>query len=132
MKDEVERGDRIERGVAKESRNGFVVVKETATVIVCMRLVSLKVVEHFSCLLKIMFTSLVSGFTSLSIWSLRRCRSIFVMHNLTHQGGDANACWSVLQVQKFRVAAELYLLFSFEEDHVTGSLVLETMDNSSS
>lgn len=67
MKDEVERGDRIERGVVKESKEGFEVVRETATDIVCMRLVSLMVVEHFSCLLKIMFTSFTSGFTSLSM-----------------------------------------------------------------
>lgn len=71
MKDEVERGDRIERGVVKESKEGFEVVRETATDIVCMRLVSLMVVEHFSCLLKIMFTSFTSGFTSLSMDELR-------------------------------------------------------------
>lgn len=67
MKDEVPRGGKIERGLETESRDGFVVVSETATVIVCMRLVSLKVVEHFSSLVKIMLASLMSGFTSLSI-----------------------------------------------------------------
>lgn len=67
MNDEVERGGRIERGFVKERRNGLVVVRETATVMVCMRLVSLKVVEHFWFRLKVMFTSFTSGFTSLSM-----------------------------------------------------------------
>lgn len=47
MKDTVERGGMMERGWEKERRDGLVVERETATDMVCMRLVNLKVVEHF-------------------------------------------------------------------------------------
>lgn len=43
------------------------VVRDTATDMVCIRLVNLKVVLHFWPLLKIISTSFTSGFTSLSM-----------------------------------------------------------------
>lgn len=67
VKDEVDRGGMVDSGFVKERRDGLVVVSETATVMVCMRLVRLKVAEHFSFRLNIMFTSFTSAFTSLSI-----------------------------------------------------------------
>lgn len=51
----------------KERSDGFVVLRETATDMVCMRLVNLKVVEHFWPLVNTMFTSFTSALTSLSI-----------------------------------------------------------------
>lgn len=51
----------------KENRDGFVVVRLTATDMVCMRLLSLKVVLHLWSLLKLSSTSFTSGFTNLSM-----------------------------------------------------------------
>lgn len=55
------------KGWVKEKTEGFVVVSDTATAMVCMRLVNRNVVVHFWPLLKAKSTSLTSGCTSLSI-----------------------------------------------------------------
>lgn len=67
MKEEVDRGGRIEKGLGKEREDGFVVESETATDMVCMRLVSLKVAVDFWPLVKVRFTSFTSALTSLSM-----------------------------------------------------------------
>lgn len=67
MYDEEESGGIIAKGWVKEKTAGFVVVKDTATAMVCMRLVRRNVVAHFWPCLKVKSTSLTSGFTSLSM-----------------------------------------------------------------
>ena len=51
----------------KEKIEGFEEVNETATAMVCIRFVSLKVVVHFWPFLNEISNSLTSGFTSLSM-----------------------------------------------------------------
>lgn len=57
----------MEKGLLREKREGFVVVKDTATDMVCMRLLSLKAELHFWPFWNINSTSFESGFTSLSM-----------------------------------------------------------------
>lgn len=47
MYDAVESGGIMEKGLLMEKMEGFVVVRDTATDMVCMRLVSLKEELHF-------------------------------------------------------------------------------------
>jgi hypothetical protein len=65
--DKEESGGIMEKGWVKEKALGFVVVRDTATAMVCMRLVNRNVEEHFWAFLKTKSTSLTSGCTSLSI-----------------------------------------------------------------
>ena len=52
----------------ENGEEGFVVVVDTATDMVCMRLVSLNVVLYFWPFWKISSTPFTSSFTNLSIW----------------------------------------------------------------
>lgn len=54
MNEEAESGGRIANGCENEKIDGFEDVSETATDIVCIRLVRLKDLEHFWFLMKIM------------------------------------------------------------------------------
>lgn len=62
-----ESGGITDKGLLIEKVVGFVVVKETATDMVCMRFVSLNEEEHFWFFWKLRFTSLNSVFTNLSM-----------------------------------------------------------------
>lgn len=62
-----ESGGITDKGLLIEKVVGFVVVKETATDMVCMRFVSLNEEQHFWFFWKGRFTSLNSVFTNLSM-----------------------------------------------------------------
>lgn len=70
MYDAVDSGGIVEKGLLMEKREEFVVVKDTATDMVCMRLVSLKEELHFWPFWNINSTSFVSAFTNLSMINL--------------------------------------------------------------
>lgn len=57
MKDDVERGGIIEKGLEKQKTEELVVVSEMATDIVCIRFLNWKVAVHFCPLLKVRFSS---------------------------------------------------------------------------
>lgn len=63
----------MEKGLLREKRDGFVVVRDTATDMVCMRLLSLNVELHFWLFWNISSTSFESGFTSLSMVVVESC-----------------------------------------------------------
>lgn len=67
MYDKEESGGITVKAWLKEYTDGFVVVRDTATAMVCMRFVKRNVVVHSWPFLKAKFTSLRSGFTSLSM-----------------------------------------------------------------
>lgn len=66
VKVEVDSGDRIETG-AKKEKLGFEEDKETATDMVCIKFVILKLAEHFWALANPSLSSFTSTFTSLSM-----------------------------------------------------------------
>lgn len=68
--DEEESGGIMEKGWVKENTEGSVVVRDTATAMVCIRFVNRNVVVHFWAFLKAKSTSLTSGCTSLSMAQL--------------------------------------------------------------
>jgi len=68
--DAEESGGIVEKGLLMEKRDGFVVVRDTATDMVCIRFVSLKEELHFWPFKNITSTSFASAFTSLSIFNL--------------------------------------------------------------
>lgn len=70
MYDEEESGGIMEKSLSKEKRDWSVVVKETATAMVCIKLVKRKVLVHFWPLLKAISTSFTSAFTNRSIVSV--------------------------------------------------------------
>jgi hypothetical protein len=65
--DEEESDGITEKGWVKEKTEGFVVVKETVTAMVCMRLLNRNVAVHLWAFLKAKSTSLTFGITSLSM-----------------------------------------------------------------
>lgn len=65
--DKEESGGIMEKGLSKEKTDEFVVVNDTATDMVCIRLVKRKVVVHCWPLLKTRSISFTSGFTNLSM-----------------------------------------------------------------
>lgn len=67
MYDEEESGGIMEKSLSKEKRDWSVVVKETATAMVCIKLVKRNVLVHFWPLLKAISTSFTSAFTNRSI-----------------------------------------------------------------
>lgn len=67
VKDAVERGGIRERGGLREKRDGSVDVRETATGMVCIRLVSFKIWLHFWFLMNKKLISCTSGLISLSM-----------------------------------------------------------------
>lgn len=73
MYEDVDSGGIIEKGRFKENKEGFVVVRDTATGMVCIRLVSLNDALHLWPFLKITSTSFSSAFTSLSIVIADHC-----------------------------------------------------------
>lgn len=72
MYEDEESGGIIEKVWFKEKREGFVVVREIATVMVCIRLVSLKVELHLCPFLNIISTSFSSAFTNLSMLNIQQ------------------------------------------------------------
>lgn len=70
MYDEEESGGIMEKSLSKEKRDWSVVVKETATAMVCIKLVKRNVLVHFWPLLKAISTSFTSAFTNRSIVSV--------------------------------------------------------------
>lgn len=81
VKEEVDRGGRMEKGVGKEREDGLVVERETATDMVCMRLVRRKVEVHFWFGVKVRVSSFTSGFTSLSMGRERERRGVVIELN---------------------------------------------------
>lgn len=70
MYDEEDSGGIMEKSLSKEKRDWSVVVKETATAMVCIKLVKRNVLVHFWPLLKAISTSFTSAFTNRSIVSV--------------------------------------------------------------
>lgn len=68
----VERGGRMENGVGKV-KLGCEVDTETATDMVCIRFVNLKLDKHFWDLVKVRFSSFTSALTSLSMEDWKDC-----------------------------------------------------------
>lgn len=95
MYDEEDSGGIVEKSLSKEKRDWSVVVKETATAMVCIKLVKRNVLVHFWPLLKAISTSSTSAFTNRSIVWLRRDGRDFENERMKNKSMVGLACLNV-------------------------------------